>query len=648
MKKNLITIALLCVGFSSMAQTPRLSLYELFTGETCPPCAYANPQVSALLALPTNSVKCVAIKWQVPIPTAPTATWSLYQTNKTEIDWRWPQSGYGYTIYGAPEARMDGRLVTVFGAPSNNPFDLTSPVIATAQSYTSAFSVTMDREWDATGASINLTVNIQATANFNSVGSLVFRTVMVEREIHFPVQPGTNGEKDFEDVAIRSFPTLTAGISMASNWTTGQTQTFTLNCLIPSYTRKKSEIAFVGFIQDDGNRRVAQAVRCDKQTPTNDAAAISAKVNETCSSGITPQITIANSGLTPITAMTIVPYIDGVAGTPFNWTGNLAVAANTLITLNLNSPVTPGVHVFSYNITSVSNIDFEPNNNTLQVSYLVANAPQATPVAEGFEAVTFPPVGFTAVNPDAGLASWSRFSLGGGFGLTAYSVKYDFYHNTLIGDQDEFVLPPANLNGSTDPVLMFDLAYTQRNSSSNDLLEVLVSDNCGATWANVFSKAGAVLTPVGEVSADYIPNQYDPSHWRTETVTLTGYNQPNVLVKFRTTNDHGNNLFLDNINLKQNNPSVGIRENTGGSIAVTLFPNPAEEVVTIGITATGNNATVRVVNTLGQLVYSKQQALNTGASTLQVEVGDFAPGIYSVVVESESGMQVKKLMVDPR
>jgi hypothetical protein len=66
MKKNLLTLGLVIAGITSVAQTPRLSLFEEFTGENCPPCAATNPGLNANIA--ANSTKVVAIKWQVPIP----------------------------------------------------------------------------------------------------------------------------------------------------------------------------------------------------------------------------------------------------------------------------------------------------------------------------------------------------------------------------------------------------------------------------------------------------------------------------------------------------------------------------------------------------------------------------------------------------
>lgn len=640
------------LGVSAIAQTPRLSLYEEFTGETCPPCASTNPGLNALLSSPTNTPKIIAIKWQVPIPSAPSNTWSLYQTNKVEIDWRWrslASGGYGYTpaINSAPSSKIDGREATVFGASSGHPANLNNNVISAAQSQTAAFSVTMNRAWDATGTAINLTVNIQATAPFTAVGPLVFRTVMVERLITFSVQPGTNGEKVFEDAAIKSFPTLQNGVSMASTWTIGQTQTFTLSCAIPSYVRKRSEIAFVGFIQDDGNQRVAQAVRADKQPVPDDAQAVAANVDIACTSTIAPKVTIKNNGLNAITSMTISPFVDGTAAAPFMWTGNIASGASTVITLSsITAPTAAGAHTFSYNITAMNAVDIDPTNNKAKVSFVVASNYQGTPVAEGFEGA-FPPTGFTAINPDGGTAGWSKSTASGtgAYNLSSFSTKYNFYGNTVIGDQDELVLPPISLLGTATPELDFDIAYVQRVATNNDKLEVFASDNCGATWTSIWSQAGANMTTMNPVTYAYVPGA-NITDWRTEQILLNNFNSASVLVKFVTTSDNGNNLYLDNINLFQSAPT-GVAKNKSATFQALVFPNPANNNATVRITApVAGSAKITVVNTIGQVVSEKQATIYAGTNNLQLDVKDLLTGVYSVMIESNNGTIVKKLTIN--
>ena len=650
MKNFTLTVILLSISLTAFSQTPRMSLYEEFTGETCPPCASANPPLNLLLASPTNTPKIVAIKWQVPIPSAPSNTWSLYQTNKVEIDWRWKSvanGGYGYipAINSAPSGKIDGEAPTVFGAASAHPANLNNNVISTAQSFTSAFSISVSRAWDASCSSINLTVSIAATANFTAVGALKFRTVMVENIIDFLTAPGSNGEKHFEDVAIKSFPTLQSGISMASNWIVGQTQTFTLNCPIPSYARKKEEIAFVGFIQDDGNQRVAQAVRVQKSVLSNDAIALSAKVAATCSSTISPIISVYNNGLNAITALTITPYIDGAITPTISWNGNIAPATSATISLNtISSPTNTGAHTFSYNISAMNGTDGNMTNNSTKVSYLVASDFQGSPVSEDFALTNFPPVKWAAVNSNSG-PSWTRVTNAGGYNLSTQSTRYDFFNNKVIGDIDELFITPMNLSGTAAPVLSFDYAYAQRDANSNDKLEVMVSNNCGSSWTNVYSSSGYTLATALPMPMAYLPDVNDISQWQTVTINLTGYNSPSVLVKFVVTNDNGNNLYIDNVNLNQTQP-VGLIKETKLSNQVSIFPNPTSGNATLKVfSLTSGKSKLILINTMGQIVSSKTIDLFSGNNNILIDTKEFSNGIYSVVLETATETVVKKISI---
>ncbi|MBX3163301.1 MAG: T9SS type A sorting domain-containing protein [Bacteroidetes bacterium] len=569
MKKQLLTAVFGIAALAAVSQTPRLSLYEEFTGETCPPCAATNPGLDALLAQPTNTTKIAVIKWQVPIPSAPTTTWSLYQTNKVEIDWRYrPVSagGYGYPssnaagtqtagyVNSAPQGRIDGQHQWAFGATSDHPANLNNNVISTAQSYTSAFSITMDRAWDATASSVNLTISILATADFSATGNLVFRTVMVERDINFATQPGTNGEKDFHNVVIKSFPNIQNGTPLTANWTTGNTYSFTLNCPVPSYARDKAQIAFVGFIQDDGNRKVAQAVRAERDPLPNDIKAVSASVPEymSCANEIYPEITVKNNGSTTITDFTVTPYFGAVASPDITvWTGNLAPDASMSIPLNAISTSVMGGGTCILNITAVSGTDGNTSNNQTPVNFYLIPTYTAMTVSEGFVATAFPPAKWGMVNANGG-ASWSRAAAGYA-PTTAGSAKYDFFSNSVKGDADELILPPMDLAGD-QAILTWDLAYAQYGSE-NDSLKVYMSNDCGNSWNLLWADGGSNMATRTPITSAFTPAA---SQWVGKSASLnTAFdgaplnpNLSSVLVKFVARSDYGNNLYLDNINIK--------------------------------------------------------------------------------------------------
>jgi len=638
MKKKLLLATLVFAGLTSFSQTPRMCLFEEFTGETCPPCASTNPGLNATLT--ANASKVIAIKWQVPIPSAPTNTWSLYQTNAVEINAR---MNY-YSVNSAPQGRMDGQSLTVFGASSDHAANVTPGLISTAQAITSPFSINMVRAWDASCSSVNLTITVQASANYTATSSLIFRTVMIERLIQFSVQPGTNGEKNFEDVAIKSFPSIQNGYTLPSAWTVGQIHTFTLNCPIPSYTRKKQEIAFVGFIQDASNKNVLQAFRADKVAiPTDALTMLDTKVDATCTSTINPLITIKNSGANTITSFTVTSFTDGVAGTLTPWSGNLAAGATTTLLLNsTTTATTSGVHTFSYTLVMDNPYNLFTVSN--KVKYLVATNYQINPIAEDFALSTFPPINWTSVNSNNG-PSWIRSTNVGSFANAADygAIKFDFYTNPVAGDVDELYLPPLNLSGTATPTLSFDLAKAQR-LSENDQLDILVSSDCGVTWTNVYSKAGQTLATSAAVTSAFLPAL--AQDWITESVPLTGFASPNVLVKFRATNDNGNNMFIDNVNLSQSS-TLGVSKNSLVDFNISIFPNPANSETTLKIKSENSvTSTLKVFNTIGEVVLIKQIALNSGTSNYKIDTKDFASGMYFVIVELGNKSVSKKLVIE--
>jgi hypothetical protein len=650
MKKNLLTFGMVLAGAAMLAQTPRMSLYEEFTGETCPPCAATNPGLNAILLAPVNQTKIIPLKWQVPIPSAPANSWSLYKTNQAEIDWRYRSTtsgGYGYPsqntaataitsgINSAPAGRIDGQHQWTFGAASDHPAYMNNNVITTAQAIPASFSIDMRHEWDATLSAVVVSVNITCSQNFTSVGALKFRCVMVERLIQFSVQPGTNGEKSFEDVVIKSYPTLQNGTSMASAWTTGQTQNFVLTCPVPTYIRDKNQISMVGFIQDDGDRKVAQAARSQA---LYDASAVSVKVGPVCGTSFAPVVTIKNEGMNAITNMTVTPSIDNVAGNTTTWSGNLAPGASTTMVLNaVASPATDGSHNFSFNISALNGVDFKLANNVAKVSFVTAqNGGVSTNVVEPFAATLFPPSNWTSVNADNSV-TFSRTTLTGAyFQLPWQCMKYDFFNNTTKGDIDEMFLPPMDLKGGDAVEMSFDYAYGQKVAADDDKLEVMASSDCGANWTTVFSQSGSNLAtaqPVGSVA--YVPNDQNFDEWRTVVVSLPGMNQGSVLVKFVVTSDNGNNLYIDNVNLAQKNPS-GIQAIGANGFNTTVYPNPSNGVTKVRISVTSEtNVGITVMNTLGQVVLEQNKNISAGTSEIPVDLRDQANGIYNVVINAE-------------
>lgn len=654
MKKNLLALGLMMAGVTAFSQVARKTLFEEFTGENCGPCASTNPALNITLA---GNANVIAIKWQVPIPSAPSATWSLYQTNITEINWRYQSSGYNYPsqntttssvtngINSAPSGRFDGQHQWVFGAPQDHPFYVSNTVINNAAAVTTPFSIIMTPSWDATFSNAVVSVTVTAASAFTSSAALVYRLCLIERKINFASAPGSNGEKDFEDVVRKSYPTIQAGTSLPTTWTAGQTQSFTVACAIPSYIVDKSQMAFVGFIQDDGNKKVMQAYRTPQPSIPNDAKVTSIIAPSfSCATSIPASVIVNNIGSNAITALTVTPYIDGVAQTPVTTAVSIASAASATVALGSYS-ATGGSHTFSVNINGVSGGDVNTANNTGKTNFALVQTYFLGPVTEAYAATLFPPTNWFMSNADGGAASWSRNATAGFGGAGA--AKYDFYNNSVIGDADDLFLPPTNLSAVANPSITFDVAYafyTAAPGNENDQLEVFCSTNCGATWTSIYMKAGTTLTTAPLSTSAFVPTVLQ---WRNEVVALPAgaSNNASVLVKFTATSDYGNNLYIDNVNLGQATVTA-VKSIAGSEFSVELFPNPSSEFTNLNVT-TKNSTTAKVViyNTVGQLVSEKSVTLNEGFNNIVLDTKTLSNGVYNVVLSTSNGNTVKKLTV---
>ncbi|MBK6521724.1 MAG: T9SS type A sorting domain-containing protein [Sphingobacteriaceae bacterium] len=637
MKHFLISLTALFLFSLSNAQT-RISLYEVFTGENSAPCYTANPILNSLLAQPSNTPLVIPIKWQSNLPSAPTNTWSLYQTNWYE---NYNRIG-NYNINNASTGRLDGQNPTVFGATSDAVSSLTGTTIASAASYTTPFSITMNTSWDViTYTNAVVTVTVQSSQSFTSAGSFVFRTVLIEREIDFVFAPGTNGEKNFKDVARQAYPTIYFGTALPSVWTVGQSFTFTVYCTLPSYIIDKSQMAFVGYVQDDGNKKVWQAHRTNRVGALlNDAKLTTVSLPSfSCANAITPTITVLNQGSNAITAMTIITSIDGIAQTPFNWNGSLASLSTSIIALS-NYTASAGNHTISTVINSVSGGDINNGNNKISIEAALIQTFFAAPISQSFTTTAnFPPTNWFVVNPEQD-ATWVKAGSGSnGSG----SAKINLRESTTVGLIDELYLPPSNLTAVNLPMLTFDVAFSQY-ISTNDKLEVKISTDCGSNWITVYNKAGATLATSPPQFSIFTPTV--SSQWRHEIITLpaSAANNPNVLVKFVSTSDLGNNLYIDNVNLGHNITGVG--NNSIDNLYFEIYPNPSNDFTNLILSSkTPIQANIIVYDLVGKVMIEKIIRIEQGYNTIPLDLSSLNSGIYNLLLNSANLNITKKIAV---
>jgi hypothetical protein len=631
MKKITLLLGAFALSSLGYSQSQRLALLEEGTQASCPPCAAQNPALNTLLN--ANTTKVVSIKYQTSWPGVD----PMNAQNPTDVAAR--VTYYGYT--GVPNINFDGNVINN-GAPNA----LTQANINTEYAVASPFDIAVSHTFNTALDSVYISVQITCTQAVS--GTLKARVALVEKQINFTSAPGTNGETVFYSVMRKMYPDQ-SGTVLPTAWTVGQTQTLTFAAKVPSYIYDMKQLAVVAFVQDDANKNVKQAgisMPLTLPASTDDAGinAVTGLNAVACVTTVTPSVTIKNYSANTLTTCTVNYQLDGGSVQSLPFSGSIAPGATGSFALPAMT-VSVGSHILtSYTSMPNGNNDYFLNNNSNKKTFNIIGSSSAAPLVEAFTATTFPPTNWVIDNPD-GAYTWARVTTAG-VGTPTASTKMNFF-NSPAGQIDEMYTKSLDLTTSNSfAYVTFDVAYAQY-ASENDKLQVMVSDNCGATWTTPYSKQGTGLMTAAATTTAFTPTA---SQWRNELVDISSFvNKPNVLVKFKATSAYGNNLYVDNINIFTSSSAVtSVADNSAIINTFNVYPNPIANEATIQYTlAAASQVAVVMYNVLGEMVYNSNiGSVSSGEHLLKVDTQNLNNGVYFVTLTANDGKTTKKVVIN--
>jgi hypothetical protein len=608
---SLVTIGLLQVSF---AQYQRLVLFEEFTQASCGPCASQNPGFNALLD--ENTDKAVAIKYQVWWPGFD----PMYLQNEPDVDAR---VGY-YSVSGVPDATMDGvHIANDCAAYVGAPACVSQTDIDGAYGVTSPFQMVTTHTFNADYTTVN--VHVEVTAGPDVTGTLKLQVAVTEKEILFGTPPGSNGETEFYGVMKKMLPSASG--TTTGTFYAGETKSFDFTWDM-SNIYNLNNVEIVAFMQNDGTKGVMQASISEPVggLPVIDYAANSVS-SITCSSDYIPVVNVTNNSDATLTALDVVYSIDGGAASTYNWTGSIAAGASGNITLPTATLGGAGDHSINVEIVSTGDIDINMVNDNAAADISLLDVAVAS-VNEGFVETTFPPVNW-AVDNLSDNTGWSRGTGAGGYGESTTSAKADFF-NIAVGAFDLYLPKMDFTTFEGDLNLVFDRAHARYSNSYTDVLQVQVSEDCGANWVTVYDKGGSDLATAPNQTSSFKP---DDDEWVTDEIDMSAYaDKTDVLVKFHAISGYGNNLYVDNIRLAT---TVGVFDiHTLNQFE--LFPNPTSTnaVASFNLVEAAD-VTINVYDITGKLVSVINSGnMVSGSNNVTIETADFAGGMYNVVINA--------------
>src|SRR5207244_2367217 len=139
--------------------------------------------------------------------------------------------------------------------------------------------------------------------------------------------------KDFYNVMRKFYPNEN-GTVINGTWTNTQTQTLTYAIKIPAYIYQISELAFVGWIQDDATKNVKQAgYSAPLPSPLDAGVTAINSLGNGCTATFTPSVTLQNFGTSTLTTCIINYQLNAGPVNTYSWSGSLASNSNTSVTL---------------------------------------------------------------------------------------------------------------------------------------------------------------------------------------------------------------------------------------------------------------------------------------------------------------------------
>ncbi len=261
--------------------------------------------------------------------------------------------------------------------------------------------------------------------------------------------------------------------------------------------------------------------------------------------------TIRNAGSNSLSAGIPVKYTvnNGSVLTGASTSASIIPGATTTVSFSYTPPVA-GTYVIK--VFSALAGDIHTGNDTVTYTLSVQAPITAFPFFENFTN----PLNWTT----AGTAIWDMVLVTNPAGSNNDNAARARFFNTPFGKLFYLESPLFDFSSNAKPMLDFYVAY-RSISTQNDRLEVVVSTDGGVTFQAapiLYNKSFSTrLSTIGNDPAmlEYAPASLND--WRHEAVDLSAYaSMPNVLIAFKATSAVGNNLYIDNVSVINQNSSL--------------------------------------------------------------------------------------------
>lgn len=313
----------------------------------------------------------------------------------------------------------------------------------------------------------------------------------------------------------------------------------------------------------------------------------------TCGTSITPRLSVRNRGGNTVTSAKISFAVGGSTVETKDFTLNLANFETATVSFTPIDLPEPSTNTITYTILKVNGTTDENSSNDVATLESVVSTPVTPPTLEAFNSM---PSNWIVVNPDAS-TTWANVTAPKSSpGNKAMSVA--FYDYQRVSAQDQLISPFFSIP-EEDALLKFDHAYAMFPGIVNERMRVLISVGCSADLADaveIYNKQGAALATVTAQQTRFTPNS--EAQWTSDGISLAPYAGKDVRLIFESTNQNGNNLYLDNVQISigQLNDLRLVSLNSPGPVSCESAPRPVISVQNMGTQTVTKLVVITTVN----------------------------------------------------
>ena len=200
----------------------------------------------------------------------------------------------------------------------------------------------------------------------------------------------------------------------------------------------------------------------------------------------------------------------------------------------------------SYSISLKTTNNFG-NDEHIKQDVIVVSDGLEIPYTENFNDTPIPSLDWRIENIDLN-KTWEDILILGKSGQETNAVYVNNHSYNATGQEDILESKVIDLTTAQNPYLRFDFSYAPFNQNFSDRLRLELSTDCKNSFTEVlFNKGGQALATAPNQMTGWTPHSAE--NWKTEIIDLSPYAGLKVAVRFVNICGFGNNLYLDNIAL---------------------------------------------------------------------------------------------------